>query len=467
MLLAVIAAGCAEATSTAPSSSESQSHYKPVAVRDASPEVLTDKEQREANALKVLTLAIARSLSDVGLRQRLLSDMQRSGVTDELKLQLSGYLSGASGGILLAKMAEYSGIPRDSLKVLVASVRPQELYLPVRSQRRQWKGEDLLVASQLREHAPILAYQTDGVPVALTEQTSPSRATLAIVGAETDFGQPAYSVTRSALQPQAMLDRQAAASAGISASVNPCSTPGCDETGGGGGGPPPPPAIPVTAPTGLYMTYSAMNDLKEPWIRGDPEVEMHIVGAYYYDLLDHARPRTCASAGSTGYKYFDQNANTWNGAVLLLSDPEFNSDAYVIGSPQGRRFNVVMYEDDDQRCIIQDDPNRFIDQASLLALAGATGHYVGRACGDDGTRDPRNPPASSLSCTLGVFGTIYLWGAALWHLFDSNDDYIGMAVRKDQVPGYSNGLATHAMLERGLDAAPVGGIALRYHVYGY
>jgi hypothetical protein len=45
--------------------------------------------------------------------------------------------------------------------------------------------------------------------------------------------------------------------------------------GSGGGGTPP---EPIYSTPGVYMTYSNVNDLGEDWTRGNPEIEVFLLG---------------------------------------------------------------------------------------------------------------------------------------------------------------------------------------------
>ena len=77
----------------------------------------------EATALRTVTRAVALALQDQGLRSRLLNDMRDSRVREH-KLEFRRYLRGASGGILLAKMAARSGLSRGELLSDLEALRP-------------------------------------------------------------------------------------------------------------------------------------------------------------------------------------------------------------------------------------------------------------------------------------------------------------------------------------------------------
>ena len=76
--------GCGDPPTTISATAPGGSTPPTTLTRSSSVSPLTDTELREANALRILTVALAKSLGDQGLRQRLNADMQRLGVTHEL-----------------------------------------------------------------------------------------------------------------------------------------------------------------------------------------------------------------------------------------------------------------------------------------------------------------------------------------------------------------------------------------------
>jgi hypothetical protein len=258
--------------------------------------------KQEQSALVELTRAIAIALGDPGLRQQVRAHMSTAGVTNEFKLHLGNYLRGG-GDFLLARIAQRRGVSRDALLSLVNTVRPLEFYMPVAQHRGRWSGEDVIVAAQLRENDPIVAFRPDGGPVELSLDGPPDTPILALVPVETDFSQARL------LAPGAPnLDMAP------------------DPYEGGGGTPN---GVPSTWPTGLYMTYSDLFNDGENWIKGSPEIEVHVVGPGPNDSPDYARSITCASQSGAGYRWFDQNRRQWSGAVQLLNARDFEVNRFV------------------------------------------------------------------------------------------------------------------------------------------
>jgi hypothetical protein len=394
----------------------------------------------ERAAAAQLARAVALSLRDGGLRGILLADMRSRGVTSEKKLQFSTYAQGP-GNALIVHMAKASRLSTDSIAALMRVVRPLELYMPVREHRKEWQGEEVIVATQLAESDPIVAYRSDGSPVQLTTEMAPTTPTLALVPVETDFSRAA-SLQASAYES-------------------------CTDTmfycdGGPVSGPPPGPGIvPASAPTGQYMTYSSLFDHGEHWLKGDPEIEVHVVGPGPNDAPNFGRSITCASESGAGYRWFDQNTTSWTGGyVQLLSATDFSVNRFVDTLPDNRSYFVVLYEDDDGRCVIRDDPWRILNQLAWLATWAYVGHLNMLAC----KKATPNSDAS-WACSLGIVGSAIAFAMNAWSLFQTNDDYLGLAFTRDRFPEYQNSSASHVLI-KDPNTVQNGGIKLVYHRYG-
>ncbi len=189
----------------------------------------------------------------------------------------------------------------------------------------------------------------------------------------------------------------------------------------GGGTLSPPPIAP-----GMYLEFSRILDMKEPWTRGAPEIEVHIQGP-----TDQGNPRvgedlSCSGERAFDYrKAFDQNDPFWEGRVMLFSGDEvtrFNSKF-----PDG--FHVLFWEDDDTSCVLK------LDNEVLLQLLKAT--------------------AATSSAAIKVMPLQWrIIGAAFLAAFftnpgewlKTNDDFLGAAVVQ-QDAGYYYPNNTHVIME--------------------
>jgi hypothetical protein len=258
----------------------------------------------EQSSLDQLTRAVARALSDQGLRQRLKNDM-RSAPFAEHKLQLAAYLRGNSGGILLAKMAKESGHTREELLTLLDGLGPMEFYMPVKSHRESWTGgADLLVAGAMAEGDAPVGYDLQGQRVQLSATVAPLTPTLSIVPQET-FADRAMSRARSRnvndRGGQAIGTLVATSGDGTMSTMmmtecdpyaemcQPCSPDmlECYDDGGGLGyvePPPPAPAPGTVQRRGIsveeFITRMRALDDHESWNYGAPEFYILLAGKY-------------------------------------------------------------------------------------------------------------------------------------------------------------------------------------------
>lgn len=110
----------------------------------------TPQASPEREALTRVTRLVALAMGDQGLRQRIKNDMRKAPFREH-KLELSNYLHGASGGILLAKMAKEGDLPRAEVLALLTQVRPLEFYMPLARDRATWTGGDEVIVVSLLE----------------------------------------------------------------------------------------------------------------------------------------------------------------------------------------------------------------------------------------------------------------------------------------------------------------------------
>ena len=313
MVLAVVLAApaCTDRTSPEPSSDQ------PQASRD------TPSAARERLARR-----LALALRDEQFRRQLKQDLDRSPVR-EGKLHFQRYAA-SSHGRATSAMARASGESGGAISLDAGRASSLELYLPVPEHRAAWTGDDrILVATTADERKAPVAFSPRGERILLSPTTPPDIPVLALVPAETDFD----------------LDSRLAGFLG---------------EGGGSSTPPP----------GLYMTYSHLIETFEGWLKGSPEIEVHMLGQA--GTSDSLTTYACAAEPSAGYYRFDQNSLNWSGSVLLMSQTQL--DNYKRAHPN-QNLRVFLVEDDDAPCQIKVDPSRFANlvkavEANYPKLAG-------------------------------------------------------------------------------------------------
>ncbi len=256
-----------------------------------------------------LARRIALALRDEQFRARLKQDLDRSPVR-EGKLHFQRYLASPAARAALARVTGES----ESAVALEAGRAPAlELYLPVPEHRAAWTGDArVLVATAADEREAPVAFSPEGERVLLSPTTPPDIPVLALVPAETDFD-----------------------GAGARLQGSP--------TGGSS-----------TPPPGLYMTNSTLVEDFESWVKGAPEIEVHMLGQA--GKSDSLTSYACAGGTAAGYYSFDQNSLTWSGSVLLMTQAQLNN--YRTAHPS-QNLRVFLVEDDDTSCQIKVDPTRF------------------------------------------------------------------------------------------------------------
>jgi hypothetical protein len=391
---------------------------------NSSKDIATDPSSgavgEERAALTRIARLVAQALDNEPARQHLKRDM-RAAPFKEHKLELASYLRSKDGRALLDAMVAKSGGGEAEVFGPLAAIRPLEFYMPVAKHRESWTGKaDILVASQLDESEQIVAFDEKGRSVALDRKVAPDQPTLSIVPVETRFDQP--------LTPAASRNVRDEGGNAIG-TLEPLAIKGsnlvsCGETcGGGGGGSAPPPLAP-----GLYLEFSRILDMKEPWPRGEPEVEVHIQGPETAIAPTYVGDQSCS--GEHVYdsrKFFDQNTGFFEGHILLFSEEE--TVAYLSRFNQG--FHILFWEDDNQPCVLKLDSNSL---AQLLqSSAGAAGTVALKVI----------PGASWVIVATAFVGNLFA-NAGAWML--TNDDFIGAAVDL-QSAGYNYPGNTHVIMD--------------------
>jgi hypothetical protein len=317
-----------------------------------------------------LARRIAVALADDRFRAQLKEDLDRSPVR-EGKLHFQRYLS-SSQARATGDIARLTGESHTVVEIDTRRAPALELYLPVPAHRAAWTGDDrILVATAGDERQPPVAFSPSGERFVLSPTSPPDTPVLALVPVETDFDQV----------PQ-----------------------GPHLQGGPSGGGSSPPA-------GLYMTNSHLVETFESWVKGAPEIEVHLLGQA--GSSDSLTSYSCAAGTASGYYRFDQNSLDWSGSVLLINQTQLNS--YKAGHPN-QNLRVFFVEDDDTSCQIKTDPARFSNL--VKAVEAAYPMFTGGRDSTGGNLQKIWKRANAIQRIL----------KALASLIKTNDELVGNAV---------------------------------------
>ena len=391
---------------------------------NSSKDIATDPSSsaggEERVALTRIARLVAQAMDNEPARQHLKRDM-RAAPFKEHKLELGSYLRSKDGRALLEAMVAKSGGGEAEVFGPLAAIRPLEFYMPVAKHRETWTGKaDVLVVSQLDESEPIVAFDEKGQGVSLDKKVPPDQPTLSIVPVETRFDKPLLPAASRNVRDQG---------GNAIGTLEPLAIKGsslisCGDTcGGGGSGSPTPDLAP-----GLYLEFSRILDMKEPWTRGEPEIEVHIQGPETAIAPTYVGDQSCS--GEHVYdtrKYFDQNTGFWDGHVMLFSEEE--TVAYLSKFNQG--FHILFWEDDNQACVLKLDSNSLSEL--LKSSANAAGTVALKII----------PGVSWVLVGTAFVGTLFA-NAGAWLL--TNDDFIGAAVDL-QTAGYNYPGNTHVIMD--------------------
>jgi hypothetical protein len=388
--------------------------------RDVTTEPASNSSSPERAALTQIARLVAVSMDNEPARQQLKRDL-RAAPFREHKLQLGTYLRSNDGKTLLDRMVAAGGGTEREVLATLSAVRPLEFYMPVAKHRESWTGSaDVLVASQLDESEPVVAFDAKGRQVALDVKAAPEQPTLSIVPVETRFDQPI-----SAAGSRNVRDNGGNAIGTLERMVpKGSSLIDCGETCGGGGGG----STTPTVPPGLYLEFSRILDLKEPWTRGDPEIEVHIQGPRDGTSPTSGIDLSCSGEHANQYaKVFNQDNGFWEGRVLLFSRDETN--AFITKFSQG--FHVLFWEDDNDPCVLKLDSNTLV--GVLTSTATATSTVAIKVL-----------PGATPNIIAAVFLGSFFASAGDWLL--TNDDFVGAAVDQSSAGYYYPG-NTHVIMD--------------------
>jgi hypothetical protein len=371
----------------------------------------------ERAALSKIARLVAVAMDNEPARQHLKRDM-RAAPFREHKLELAPYLRSKDGKTLLSRMVKQSGGTETDLFRTLSAIRRLELYMPVTKHRESWTGnDDILVVSQLAESDPIVAFDENGSETTLDRNIAPTQPTLSIVPVETRFDQPL-----SSLRSKNARDKDGDAIGTLeevnfkSSSVMLCGSCSTDIVSGGS-----------SVPPGLYLEFSRILDMKEPWFRGDPEIEVHIQGPTSLAVPTYGEDISCSGEHALDpRKVFDQNGGFWQGRVMLFSADE--TVAFTNNFNQG--FHVLFWEDDNEPCTLKLDTNVLAEVLKSTATAFSTVAI-------------KVIPGASLPVMAGVFLGTFFSNAGAWLL--TNDDFLGAAVDQASA-GYYYAGNTHVIM---------------------
>jgi hypothetical protein len=379
----------------------------------------TAAPSEERVALTKIARLVAVAMDNEPARQRLKRDM-RSAPFREHKLEFASYLKSKDGRALLESMTAQTRGGESDVFGTLAAIRPLEFYMPVEKHRESWTGKgDVLVVSQLDESEPIVAFDEQGKEIVLDRKVAPAQPTLSIVPVETRFSEPMTPAASRNVRDQ---------NGSAIGTLEPMTPKGsslisCGETCGGGGGGGSPPIQP-----GLYLEYSRILDMKEPWFRGNPEIEVHVHGPTSTGNPTYGADLSCSGEHAYDFrKIFDQNTGFWEGRVLLFSAEE--TAAYTSSFTEG--FHVFFWEDDNDTCTIKLDNNALMDLVHSAANAFSMIAI-------------KLLPKASWQLVAGAFVATLFSDAGSWLL--TTDDLIGFAVPQAQA-GYAYPGNTHVIMD--------------------
>jgi hypothetical protein len=160
------------------------------------------------------------------------------------------------------------------------------------------------------------------------------------------------------------------------------------------------------------MTAASFTGTFEGWLKGDPEFEVHMLGQA--GTSDSLKDYQCAGE-KQGVPYrYDQNATTWAGTVMLLSQTQL--DSYRQLHP-GQSLRVVVIEDDDGACQIKLDADRV-----GRAFRTADAQYGNLTGGRDTTLSTISRFWNRATAFQKIFQSI-------WSVIVTQDEYVGTAVQ--------------------------------------
>lgn len=371
--------------------------------------------------LDTLVREVALALNDPSIRTEVYSALHNSPYREH-KVRLATFLS--SRAPRLQERLASRGLSKVAVTALLGRIRDMEMYLPQPEHFAAWEGGDnLIVVASLREHDEVFGYTLQAARFIVPENQVPNTPSLAIVNTETAFDD---LLLASECAPEVFY---------------------CDGDPTGGG------QIPPAGP-GVYLTHMSLNDLHEGFPRGEPEIEVCLIGRGASQ--DMVQAGQCANEGgteggsATGLRVFDQNTATWSTStygVLVASQAELEAIAGHEGVPvDSAAWLLQVWEDDTDRGVIRDEDMEYeLVRATVHAIHGF-GLWLGLnpSYSDHGECTPSLGWNRPWYCS--ILGAARIWAAlnmallapyytltAAWAIVTgANDDFVGVIVDADQ-----------------------------------
>lgn len=305
------------------------------------------------------------SLGSVDERRRLASTLRRSRVTREHKILAQDYL--AERSLSLRAVAESDGYVSVALERAASTAKnldSLELYLPIRSQRDNWNGDQpVLVAVHLDENLPSIAYSDNGSRIALSPETSPEQTVVVLASVESDFSAPLSA-------------KQLPVNAGLRDAVGTWDGSGGDESCDPETADRPcdyldpglPPIFPpyLTAPIpkspGIWLQHLSLQDDGEGILIGDPEIEIFI-----FARMPDGREYLAQLAGhfGSGSHRFRVNDGEW---LRPFTNPFQPEEGLIISlaqlgelEAQGAEISMHVWENDKEPGVIKTNDQKWYD----------------------------------------------------------------------------------------------------------
>ena len=344
--------------------------------------------------MRAVARAFAISLSHSAVRAAIRLALQGSRAREH-KLQVQRYFANR-GAWLLPRIDIANGLASGRMHDLLRELPDLEIYLPDLSHRESWRGDpEVLVVGRLEtdvelhgvQGSAVPGYSVDGAEHSVSTSRPAKDPVIVLVPAEMAFG-PDGETGASPAEPEFVIEPEC--------------PPDC----------PPPPVDPCAAnPIGkqLIMCRVQINNVSqyEGWLRGSPEVV-----AQLFSVLPNGTGFMeigCANEGKVTPLYYDQNGDSWEGAVKLG-----DSTAIKNATNAGRSVSVVFWEDDTgAKCTFN------TTEESLRNLMGVGG-YAALLTGLSWFNCTNCPTPGTV---LGGWGA---WAILNW-ILSTDDDAIGAA----------------------------------------
>lgn len=287
---------------------------------------------------QVLATLVAGAMQSRPIRHSFWGATNASAVK-EGKIHFQTYLA-TSGAPLRRAMLRVGQLSEADLEALLNEVGSLEMYLPVDGHRQSWPGdEDVIVATQLDEQNEVpFGVNLRGEEVPLSISAPPDVPAIVLVPAESfnPHGVPYATHQR----PKSGRD-----SSSTRDHCGPYVFEDChDDTGSANHWP------------GLWVVASHVDDLGEGWPRGDPEIEIDLLGPEIVGGIadmENFKLYDCAHEDVSGDRHFDQDTHDWSGEALVADSARleaFRSAYPDTLSDEEQMFTIQVWEDDTYRC---------------------------------------------------------------------------------------------------------------------